>query len=305
MVHAVLSICFCEGSLSYCITVTKGAPCGLRIALFPGGNTLALSTKKKRKNKNKSQITPISKGMGLSTRRSGGGGAAQGHPNQSSGARSTTATPGAIIMCCLPQSITRLARLVNIVSIRTADDCVALMRPMHIRSEECASRVCWSPDRNRMRATSHKQPCKRYSSICAILMSDSYLASRLGGLYHEAGKCFVRNRGSSLPSFLVVQRQVTKMFYVTKDAVVGRQTQAGHRAGNHQTHTHRRVTSAPKRRPTTPHNGDQLNTPTHATTINPPTRALYMYQDRTITPLHNTGHKGGARRQAKPQLRPK
>ena len=31
--------------------------------------------------------------MGLSARRSGGGGAAQGHPNQSSGARSTTATP--------------------------------------------------------------------------------------------------------------------------------------------------------------------------------------------------------------------
>ena len=33
------------------------------------------------------------KGMGLSTPGSGGGGAAQDHPNQSSGARSTTATP--------------------------------------------------------------------------------------------------------------------------------------------------------------------------------------------------------------------
>ena len=213
--------------------------------------------------------------MGLSTRRSDGGGAAQGHPNQSSCARSTTATPGAIIMCCLPQSITRLARLVNIVLIRTADDCVALMRPMHIRSEEFASRahVCTCL----LVTRSHKQPCKRYSSICAILMSDSYLASRLGGLYHEAGKCFVRNRGSSLPSFLVVQRQVTKMFYVTKDAVVGRQTQAGHRAGNHQTHTHRRVASAHQRRPTTPHNGNQLNTPTRATTCNPPTKILILF----------------------------
>ena len=42
------------------------------------------------KKKKKSQITPTPKDMGLSARRSGGGGAAQGHPNQSSGARSTT-----------------------------------------------------------------------------------------------------------------------------------------------------------------------------------------------------------------------
>ena len=40
--------------------------------------------------KDGSQITPTLKGMGLRTPRSGGGGAAQGHPNQSSGARSTT-----------------------------------------------------------------------------------------------------------------------------------------------------------------------------------------------------------------------
>ena len=37
-----------------------------------------------------SQITPTPKGMGLSARRSGGGGAAQGHPIHSSSARSTT-----------------------------------------------------------------------------------------------------------------------------------------------------------------------------------------------------------------------
>ena len=36
------------------------------------------------------QITPAPKGMGLSTPRSGGAGAAQGHPIQSSSARSTT-----------------------------------------------------------------------------------------------------------------------------------------------------------------------------------------------------------------------
>ena len=45
------------------------------------------------KKKEKSQITPTPKEMGLSARRSGGGGAAQGHPSQSSGAGSTTATP--------------------------------------------------------------------------------------------------------------------------------------------------------------------------------------------------------------------
>ena len=42
------------------------------------------------RKKEKSQIAPTPKGMGISNRRSGDGGAAQGHPNQSSGARSTT-----------------------------------------------------------------------------------------------------------------------------------------------------------------------------------------------------------------------
>ena len=54
------------------------------------GVSCASSQQQKEENK-KSQITPTPKGMGLSARRSGGGGAAQGHPNQSSGARSTTA----------------------------------------------------------------------------------------------------------------------------------------------------------------------------------------------------------------------
>ena len=44
--------------------------------------------------KKESQITPTPNEMGLSTPRSGGGGAAQGHPNQSSGARSTTMKVG-------------------------------------------------------------------------------------------------------------------------------------------------------------------------------------------------------------------
>ena len=47
-----------------------------------------------------------------------------------------------------------------------------------------------------------------------------------------------------------------------RDAIVGRQTGAGTRVGNQQRHTHRRVTSAHQRRPTTPNNGKQLNTPT-------------------------------------------
>ena len=51
-----------------------------------------------------------------------------------------------------------------------------------------------------------------------------------------------------------------------------------------------RVTSAPQRMPTTPHNGNQLNTPTQATTSNPPTGALYMYQDRTRHMHHSTTH---------------
>ena len=41
----------------------------------------------------KSQIASTPKGMGLSTPRSWGGGAGQGHPNQSGSARGTTATP--------------------------------------------------------------------------------------------------------------------------------------------------------------------------------------------------------------------
>ena len=53
-------------------------------------------------------------------------------------------------------------------------------------------------------------------------------------------------------------------------------------------------------RPTTPHNGNQLNTPTRATTSNPPTRALYMHQDASHASLHNTCRQGGTNRQAMP-----
>ena len=42
-----------------------------------------------------------------------------------------------------------------------------------------------------------------------------------------------------------------------------------------------RVTSAHQRRPTKPHSGNQLNTPTRATTSNPPTRALHVLQPPT------------------------
>ena len=44
----------------------------------------------RKKKKKESQITPTPKGMDLSAPRSRGGGAAQGHPNHSSGARCTT-----------------------------------------------------------------------------------------------------------------------------------------------------------------------------------------------------------------------
>ena len=52
--------------------------------------TVARAAHAFKKKKRKSQITPTPKEKGLSARRSGGGGAAQGHPNQSSGTRSTT-----------------------------------------------------------------------------------------------------------------------------------------------------------------------------------------------------------------------
>ena len=71
-------------------------------------------------------------------------------------------------------------------------------------------------------------------------------------------------------------------------AVVGRQTQVGTRAGYQQRYTHRRVTSAPQRRPTKPHNDNQLNTPTRATTGNPPTRVLHVHQTRTPRMQHFT-----------------
>ena len=77
---------------------------------------------------------------------------------------------------------------------------------------------------------------------------------------------------------------------VQQDAVVGRQAQAGTRAGNHQRHTHRRETSAHQRRQTTPHNGKHLNTPTRATNGSPPTRALHMHQTRTSRMHQSTKH---------------
>ena len=40
--------------------------------------------------------------------------------------------------------------------------------------------------------------------------------------------------------------------------------------------------------PTTPHNDSQLNTPTRATTCNPPIRALHVHQTRTPRMQHPT-----------------
>ena len=68
---------------------------------------------------------------------------------------------------------------------------------------------------------------------------------------------------------------------VQQDAVVGRQAQAGTRAGNHQRHTHRRETSAHQRRQTTPHIGKQLNTPKRATS---PSGRLYCAPLTTALP---------------------
>ena len=77
---------------------------------------------------------------------------------------------------------------------------------------------------------------------------------------------------------------------IQRDAVVDRQTQAGTRAGQHQRHTHRRVTSAHQRRPTTLQNGKQFHMPTRAATGNPPTRALHVHQARTARMHHSTTH---------------
>ena len=71
---------------------------------------------------------------------------------------------------------------------------------------------------------------------------------------------------------------------------MGRQTQAGTREGNQQTHTHRRVTSAQQRRATTAQNGNQLNPSTRATSGNPATRALHMHQTRTPRMHHSTAY---------------
>ena len=54
-------------------------------------NNKTNNNNKNNNNKN-SRIAPTPKGMCLSTQRSGGGGAVQGHPNRSSSAKSTTAT---------------------------------------------------------------------------------------------------------------------------------------------------------------------------------------------------------------------
>ena len=74
-----------------------------------------------------------------------------------------------------------------------------------------------------------------------------------------------------------------------RDAVAGRQTQEGTRAGNHQRHW--RGASAHQRRPTAPHNGNQRNAPTRATTGFPPTRALYVHQTRTHAEARAENHR--------------
>ena len=57
---------------------------------FRASQELRDPSPQRKKEKTDSQITPTPKRMGLSTPRSGGGGVAQGHPNQSGSARSTT-----------------------------------------------------------------------------------------------------------------------------------------------------------------------------------------------------------------------
>ena len=54
-------------------------------------------------------------------------------------------------------------------------------------------------------------------------------------------------------------------------------------------HTQRRVTSAPLRRPTTPHYSNQLNTPTRAATSNPPTRPQHLI--RPVPIAHSAAQK--------------
>ena len=76
--------------------------------------------------------------------------------------------------------------------------------------------------------------------------------------------------------------------FLSREEVVGRQTQAGTRAGNQQ--GHRPVTSAHQHRPTTPHNGNQLNTPTRATTGYLTARALHVHQTRISRTHHFTKH---------------
>ena len=99
--------------------------------------------------------------------------------------------------------------------------------------------------------------------------------------------------------------------------MVGRQPQAGTRAGNHHRHTHRRETSAPQRRPKTTH---KLQTAQHAYTSYKQQSAYQgaahaLDQDTTHASLHSmvfcafaivllhlvscTRHQGGPNRQAK------
>ena len=89
-----------------------------------------------------------------------------------------------------------------------------------------------------------------------------------------------------------------------RDTVVGRQEQAGTRAGHQQRHTHRRVTSAHQRRPTTLHNDNQLNKGTTCKVTNPcstrlrelqpatrlPGASPALAQETTHAALHNTCH---------------
>ena len=65
----------------YCVFGSRSTTC----RMYPQVESVGRHIREKKG----SWITPTPKGMGLSSPRSGGGGAAQGHRNQSSGARST------------------------------------------------------------------------------------------------------------------------------------------------------------------------------------------------------------------------
>ena len=84
-------------------------------------------------------------------------------------------------------------------------------------------------------------------SRCSFKLPFSLVLGLWGGVLQRIGQCLL-----GFPA-VVYTATCFPPNGLQRDTVVGRQTQAGTREGNHRRHTHRRVTSAHQHRPTTPH----------------------------------------------------